>query len=1777
MGKKNLAPEDFVRSKPKKNKDDASLPVARIGGKRRDKKDKNVIKKGKKSRAMLPKMPGEHAPVKEKRKEEDVDDIEMHAILSNKFLTRVEIVKPHELCEGCLLLGAIREVLDDELIINLPYGQLATVPKGHAMDYPDFKQRKEPLDKENGPRLQSLYKVGQFVSCVVIKVAEKANSGRKRLEVSLRPSLVNAGIVLRERLWISGSVAKEEEHVVVISFANGLSGNLAKKLLSDVPPRGSIMHVCITRINEKGPAKLKIESDAPLGIDESMDANSVKVGSLVTCRIKKIFGTKTEKAVKHTCADEGLLVSFCGALEGRIHALHCNHTSEGLEEFPAFASQQHVVARVLAVTPDAQIHLTLLPHLVDWRSLSSTLVVPTGEVLEGDVRYVESKTGAWVKSGKHAVYVHISRLADGNVGKAEDVAKIGQILRTRVLGVDYLDGWVLASSSKRIMEEKLLAGASLQPSELVSGTICHVTEKSVYVKLSDFVQGVCNLTDLTDVPLSTIPEHRFKIGKAVKGRVLKIDCDRSKRVRLTLKKSIVRCAGTDEDPLLRRFEDAKRNMVVMGVVTKVSENGMVYVTFFGDAYGVLATKQIPEDTEFKVGQCIRVRITNIDMERKRYRLSLDLTCDATDALADGSIVESAVVERIEDDKVFVTVDDAILVIMKPHLADDMEQATARYQLLQTGSSIGPLVMLARAHVMTKGAERMNLASCKPSLICAAQNGEFVTSLASLEKGTHAIGYIKQVKDFGIFVSLGSFTLAGLALKHCCAQHYVTSTDEFVVGQTVRCMVTDCDATTKRFGIDLRVQTLALGYSTSERNMRREGELLRGYFSIQASMTSARYIPGDIKEGKVTQLKPYGALLQFTGDEETTALALSHQLDSPVAVGDVVQCFILDICPEKRIVDVSLRAHLVEKRMDDCKENECIVQLIKLPYIVGCRHGQVIAFPACENWNSLKTSSVSLQTASFAKKRIVHIASGTLLNRSLATIPPLEKRKHENTKWAEHEKVDPKKLEVGQALKMRVSSMSATDVTLYCPHRCWGHLPLVDVEEEKKQAFSLDSEVTVYVTRIVPEKGKERGKKYHLSVSLEKDAKVLTWGDVDSEASYRGIIVDVKKDRLRVQCGRDIIGCIAPMDACKSLEEFIRLKETFSVGQTLSVRVLRCKVQKRLLDLSILPVGDLPLGEKVLGEIVQMEDIRNNGLCAVVRLPHYQWGYLHCTDVSEDRSEKRPWNKLKLHQIVECYLSKDERYHVSLRQPCNEEIGAQVHGYVINSGPKGVFVAVSRTVTGRIQLRHLSEKKLVKEEVAKRFPVGKLVTAFVLSTSDQGVELSLLEKEVEKQAALNVGDVVSGTVKRIETFGLFIRIQGQNGLCGMAHKSQLADSKSSLTLESFKEGDRIGRAKVLSVENSRISLGLKESYFEKGSESEKEEEDEEEKVVEKREGVIQETKGMESESEDEDAPWAQAAKMKQKRDSFDFGLVEKVDEIGSSDDEPVPKRQKKNDEEDLEQCEQELLDNTEPKSSEEFERLLVHEGDSSVVWIKYMAFHMQLSELEKARQIAERSVKHITYTEEKERFNVWTAFLNLECQFGTPESLRKVFTRACATISDKRMHIQMTHVRERNNQIDEARQAHIHCCEKYPHSKKMWIHYLEFLYRIKEHTVAHEILTKALMALPKRKHVQITTKTATLEYTQGCPERGRTIYEGLVASYPKRLDIWSLYFDVHIKHNKENAEPVRDLFRRAVTLKLKAFKMKFFYKRWLDFERKYGNAAGEEEVKQKAREFVQNNG
>ncbi len=50
-------------------------------------------------------------------------------------------------------------------------------------------------------------------------------------------------------------------------------------------------------------------------------------------------------------------------------------------------------------------------------------------------------------------------------------------------------------------------------------------------------------------------------------------------------------------------------------------------------------------------------------------------------------------------------------------------------------------------------------------------------------------------------------------------------------------------------------------------------------------------------------------------------------------------------------------------------------------------------------------------------------------------------------------------------------------------------------------------------------------------------------------------------------------------------------------------------------------------------------------------------------------------------------------------------------------------------------------------------------------------------------------------------------------------------------------------------------------------------------------------------------------------------------------------------------------------------------------------------------------------------------------------------------------------------------------------------------------------------------VGMLSRWAQLEYRAGDSEQGKTLFESILASYPRKTDVWTVYVDMVIKHSK----------------------------------------------------------
>ncbi|KAK9062384.1 hypothetical protein SSX86_019570 [Deinandra increscens subsp. villosa] len=726
------------------------------------------------------------------------------------------------------------------------------------------------------------------------------------------------------------------------------------------------------------------------------------------------------------------------------------------------------------------------------------------------------------------------------------------------------------------------------------------------------------------------------------------------------------------------------------------------------------------------------------------------------------------------------------------------------------------------------------------------------------------------------------------------------------------------------------------------------------------------------------------------------------------------------------------------------------------------------------------------------------------------------------------------------------------------------------------------------------------------------------------------VYKVDKDWVWLSVSRDIRAQLYILDSSSDSSELQEFQKRFHIGKPLSCYILSTYKDKRLLRVLLHPVGGglLANGASITDDSEAVTSHISKGAIVggriskilpgvsglIVQIDPHLSGKVHFTELT-DSWISNPLSGYHEGQFVRCKVLDIARsgmgtVHVdlSLRSSLVASKGKSksnryekiedltpdmvIEGYVKNITPKGCFIMLSRKLDAKILISNLSDDFVSKPE--EEFPIGTLVTGRVVSLEplSKRIEVSLRKTSGSKEpkadfgdfSSLHVGDIISGSVKRIEAYGLFITIDRTKSV-GLCHASELPEDKSDSFETKYKIHERV-KAKILKIDEERwrISLGMKgpfidtntdvgtpanqgsDSFIEIHSESDDETPSDDHPMlaeVESRASVLPLDVPMD---ETEDSP-------------MDDEIPQSpapLDNKTKTSENKVRRTKKKETEErerEIRAAEERLLQKDVPRTADDYEKLIRSSPNSSFIWLKYMAFLLSLNEVEKARSIAERALRTINIREESEKLNVWIAYFNLENEFGNPpeDAVVKVFQRALQVCDPKKVHFALLGMYERTDQDNLADELLEKMIRKFKHSCKVWLRRIQRVIKQNEDMV-QSVVKRALICLPKHKHIKFITQTAISEFKSGVADRGRSLFEGMLREYPKRTDLWSVYLDQEIRLGEEDV--IRALFERTICLELPLKKMKFLFKKYLEFEKSKGDEERIEYVKAEALKYIE---
>ncbi|AEG31585.1 30S ribosomal protein S1 [Thiomicrospira cyclica] len=220
------------------------------------------------------------------------------------------------------------------------------------------------------------------------------------------------------------------------------------------------------------------------------------------------------------------------------------------------------------------------------------------------------------------------------------------------------------------------------------------------------------------------------------------------------------------------------------------------------------------------------------------------------------------------------------------------------------------------------------------------------------------------------------------------------------------------------------------------------------------------------------------------------------------------------------------------------------------------------------------------------------------------------------------------------------------------------------------------------------------------------------------------------------------------------------------------------------------------------------------------------GLLHITDMAW-RRVNHPSEIVQVGDEIEVKVLKfdKERNRVSLGLKQMEEdpwsdmvarypIGSETGGKVANITDYGAFIEIEDGIEGLV---HTSELDWTNRNIhpSKVVHLGQEVRVKILDVDQDRRRISLSIKQCTVNpwegfaATHNKGDKISGNIKSITDFGIFIGLDG--GIDGLVHLTDISWAQNGEeAIRDFKKGDELETI-ILSIdpERERISLGLKQ--------------------------------------------------------------------------------------------------------------------------------------------------------------------------------------------------------------------------------------------------------------------------------------------------------------------------------------------------------------------------------
>lgn len=1814
-------------SKAPENMDDGELP--RGEEHRTTTVKRSTVEKDDLFKARDSDLPKKRSRKRKKKMQEDEAEAEESSSVA------VEPLTIRLLVEGLVVLGRVQQVQEFGLRVSLPGAitgrvSLTNISQPYSLLLRQFAQEAQDQTTEILP-LTKLFQEGQTVVCKVIAAAPvEWGSSKVSVELSLDPAAVNASMtpsVIQKGMVLQAAVSSVEDHGYTMDCGvDGVTAFLSRAEATPFIKQCNAGHAlavgqlvqCAVLADTGGGRALQLTA-RPSAVNVPLELEDFSLDYVLP-------GFRAEVTVIEA-RSEGLVVSWNG-IEACVHRSHLPGPWDNPEDITV---GQTLVGTLLYVQP-----LVQRPYLSLQKPLSRAMfgAIRPGALLEGAAKVVAIEAGAvhlrLEPSGVRALCPR-PLVADGDVEDARDFVTAGDCLSCRVMALSYMDKVVVVSLKKSMLSEKFVTPDALVPGAKFECTVRQMQRSGILVSLSPWMAGF-----IQTLHVSGPGEEQPALGSRVRCRLLSVDRSFDPpRLLLTCRRALVtskRPLITSYDDAVP--EKLAEGLIVRatpkGLLVTFYNNVKGWVPsreMPHSGHGI--------NSNYTEGKVVTCRVLDCQPTEERLTLSLKLTPKGEQeeeklsaqavtvsakpvALEVGTLVSGCIEAKVEDGFTVRLRTGESASLPKQHLSDFMPHCARLQQLLAEGTNLTNLVIFNSSESL--------VVSRRTSFVNAAQRGLIVSHFEDMEPGTLVFGVLLAFVRHGMLLELPAGIRGFVPLKDA-ADEFLSDASKsgFVIGQCLVGKVTRVDSERQQVWLSTSMR------SCGEKSFGSTMECLAAQLADEELLSRLEQIQvpnvGSIIRVTVEDVDEKNQIVSCKLAESALSATAEIVPGRNIASGCTLEAVVLhsstahsnvELCLDPQVVhkvSAARRIKPVQRRIQSGK----VLHLKPSHAVVLLHSGHLCLVPTKSHFNSIfhlpleKAAITSIWTWKPCGNVIVGCTKA-----ALDCLGHMEKAKFHPRKAKECATSD---------IVMQPRKDSCLDK---------GKSVLKnDGEGLARQYQQRDSQIEQGCTIDDPDigKGKNLGNRGTGTTAVNEDDSEHTVGMVaDStivSSSLEPTGITSQKSSTKEQNMRSCVAVVRSVEklqlkvtlenGCKGrvhisyVDENPREGESplkrFQPGDELEVYILERVIPLHSQALAI--TGRRNFCECSLYPAERNEFAPAPGTEVIGYFSHFSEGSLFFA-LTHNKMGRLPvlnmdlppsrlgyiQTEFKAGQAVKVnVLRADESSVVELSQlgVTTLTVDSVVNGYVVSTrAGVGACLSLPLGHRGTISITDFSDDfsqaaTLMANCVQERYlrcyilDFDSETNTYHLSTRWSRLHpescAEVEDKEIVALSSLTVGTTLRGFVKTLNKHGCFVTVG-----CGVV--GLIPMSKLPAHLQRSHKAMKIGELVIVVVKRiqaseRRLLLGLVHRVQANTTLPRKRKlsnSSADEPIFDSGEKKIKLGDPLPRLSLDEDFSWDVEAMP-------DLGkLLEERPDIGSSDDEDddegSAKKSRKEIRQEREQAEAQLRKkermlvdpSREPETIDDFDRLVLVSPNSSIVWLRYMAFHLRQAEIEKARAVARRALSCIDFREEQEKLNVWTALLNLEHLYGTQDSLDSVFKEALQFNEPLKVYMHLAQIYVESNKTEQAEQLYKQMLNKFKQRADVWLSFGLFYMKCGRIESCRALLQRALKSLQSREHVVLISKFAQMEFKYGDAERGQSMFNSILDNYPKRTDLWLVYVDILTKLG--DVKSTRKTFEKATSLNLNPKKMKCLFKKWLDFEKELGDASYCEVVKQRAVQYVE---